>query len=96
MDLIEVAKLMLEVDKFGRLQDTEKLERELAHLNCQKFSRLFLAYKILEGKPYSVFTDNPETVRNMREFGRALGATERSMTEDGGITRIVWDPPARH
>jgi hypothetical protein len=57
---------------------------------------LRLVEKLLEGKPYGILSDNPESIKRVRSIAAHLGATVREVHERGGRTGIIFDPPPKN
>jgi hypothetical protein len=101
--IIEIAKL---AGRAGSADDLSQLEAELSEL-----SRLdppggllvIIALKLLCGKPYSMASANPETIKRCRSLASDLGATIEENADDPrlkqheftGMTSLVFLPPSR-
>jgi hypothetical protein len=99
--IIEIAKLAGRVE---RGDDTSHLKTELSEL-----SRLdppggllvMIVLKILCGKPYSIASANPETIKRCRSLASDLGATIEENADDprlkeheltGMMSLVLWPP----
>jgi hypothetical protein len=55
-----------------------------------------LASKLMDGKPYSVTSDNPEAITRCRSLAKHLGASVESIEEsEAGTTTIIFRPASR-
>jgi hypothetical protein len=54
---------------------------------------VFVAAKLMEGKPYGVNTSNPDTVQRCRLLARHIGASVEIIEEEAGRTRMLFGPP---
>jgi len=57
---------------------------------------LTFARKMLEGKPYAIQSDNPETVRRVRAIAAALGVSPSRFEQSERDTVMLFAPPARN
>lgn len=89
-EIVRLAALMHKVDRDDSDEDATELERGLKQLGGMGSAMVIFAGKMLEGKPYRVISDWPETVARYRSVARHLGASEET-TELG----IVFRPPAQ-
>ena len=91
-EVIRVARLIRAVDNG---EDPAELERLLAMMDASDRSVLWLAAKLIEGKPCCVATDNAESWRRARSMAERLGGVV-SEEADGRMTSLRFDPPVRH
>lgn len=91
-EAVRIAILMREVDRGG---DATAFEHELTRLSRDDLATVHFVGKIMEGKPYQVTSDRAESIAHYRAVALRLGATVREADEDGGLTRLVFSPPAR-
>jgi hypothetical protein len=95
-EIIELAALQRRVDQLSLPEDIAKFEHALSQLSRQDVPILMLACKLSERKPYSVTSDNPESIRRCRLFAQHVGASVQSVQESEGTTAIVFTPPLCH
>jgi hypothetical protein len=58
---------------------------------------LWSAMKMLEGKPYGGYSNNPETVRRLDSVAADIGARKKAWTFPGlPGTGTVYEPPDQH
>ena len=95
-ELIELASLQRKIDHQPCSEkEIDAFERKLAQLTSHDFIVMTLAVKLLEGNPYSVTTDNPDTVRRCRALADRMGATVEEFRDGGSISQIIFHPAAR-
>jgi hypothetical protein len=61
-------------------------------------AQAMMVMKLMQGTPYAVVTDNPDTIRKAIEIANEIGATfEQSGVSwpKEGLTRLVIAPPTR-
>lgn len=92
-EIVRLACLILAADLSA--EGESELERGLAQLNAADMPQVLFVSKILEGKPYSFITDNPETVRRSRALAQHVGASIKVIEQAAGITQIQFSPPSR-
>lgn len=94
--IVEMATLQLKIDQ-GQpsTNDVHTYEQGLAGLSSGDFIVMNLAVKVLEGKQYSVTTDNAETVKRCRSLADHMGALVQEIFEGSGLTKIVFRPSSR-
>jgi hypothetical protein len=97
--IIALAALQHRIDLSSLRTDVSPAEREtwtkgVNGLNSAGLRMLRLASKLLEGKPYAITTDNPETIRRSLPLADCIGASIQSVSERDGITKIVFGPPS--
>jgi hypothetical protein len=79
----------------GNYVSPAEMENWTSGLNALDHPGLvMLAAKLLEGKPYAVTGDDPDTVRRCLPLAEFIGASIQSITESDGITQIVFGPPS--
>jgi hypothetical protein len=99
-EIIRIATLQRIVD-IGSLVETAPLKD--IHTNTTAFKHfepvdgmlLLMTTKLLEGKPYLITTDNPETVRRAKSIATDIGASFEFIHEDDWTTQIRFDPALR-
>jgi len=64
----------------------------LSLLEPADFPLLLMTSKLLVGQPFSVTSENEETIRRCKSIAHAIGATIDESNEDG-ITIIFLPPP---
>ena len=99
--IIEVATLVLKCDQTGNADDLRQLDQELSRFEAADHAALTLAYKLMEGKPFRMTSDNPETIRRSTAIAQQIGATFDDTMDDPllgpklGMTSITFFPPLR-
>ena len=73
----------------------EKFEAALEALPREDLTLVSLATKLLEGKPYRIITDNPETVARARSFAKYLGVTVTQVGQAENETSLLFEPPEK-
>jgi hypothetical protein len=96
-EIIAVAALLCKANKSDSEEDAENFGRALDSLvDVDSVALVFCAAKLMEGKPYGVHSNNPETVKRYRALAQHLGA---SVTEAGArplaLRTLRIDPPSR-
>ena len=109
-EIIRLAALTLKVDQSDRKEDADELDRGLAQPHSLISSVMIsFARKILEGLPFSVTSDDPQTIARSRSLAQALGASEETIEVEGPqepageddraeerrLPQIIFRPPAR-
>jgi hypothetical protein len=75
-NLVEAAALQRKIDhdlSFSQ-EDLQRFEREIGKFNGSDFIIMSLAINLLEGKQYSISTDNPDTTNRCRSLAEHMGA----------------------
>jgi hypothetical protein len=95
--IVELATLMHKVDQLGEGDEADAFQRELDQINSADTALVIFAGKMLEGKPYSITSDDPEgeNMTRHRALAQHLGATEELFTQGAVMTQIIFRPPAR-
>jgi hypothetical protein len=93
-EIIQTAHLMHAVDRGEG--DEDALKRALDTMDRSDQSAMALAGKLIEGLPYRITTDNPDTVARARTIARLVGGTVSSFEENGHMTSVVFVPSATH
>jgi hypothetical protein len=101
--IIEVAKLMLQVDQMEQNGSptkelnvmAERLKHELNQLTPREMIFLPMVRNVLEGKPFAFSTDNPETLKDARDLTERLGVSFPPVEESNGLFKFVIDPGRR-
>jgi hypothetical protein len=57
------------------------------------FVTAHITSKLMDGKSFSITTDNPDTISRMRTLAQDLGAPITEFRERDGLTQIVIAPP---
>ena len=93
-EIIRIATLELKLDHSISDADAIEFQRQLKRLDMpDDLAMLRMASKLLEGEPFQIASDNPETVARALSLALQLGA---SIQEEGdGHTHIVFAPPVR-
>jgi hypothetical protein len=92
--IVTLAALQREAT-LGNYVSPAEMENWTTSLNALDHPGLvMLAAKLLEGKPYAVTSDNPDTIRRCLPLAEFIGASIQSITESDGITQIVFGPPS--
>jgi hypothetical protein len=77
--------------------DLRELERGLDRLDAADKPLAVFALKLLQGKPYAVTSNSPETLARYRAFADHVGAVieviEGVDWPAPGLTKIVFRPP---
>jgi hypothetical protein len=55
---------------------------------------VMLVRKMVEGKPYRIYTDNPDTLRRARSIAGGLGGSLAELKE-GNDYVLTFEPPPR-
>ena len=65
--------------------------------DCERLLLIF-AIKMLEGKPYGVMSDNPETMRRLETLAADIGARNKKAWTFPGVagTGAAYEPPDQH
>jgi hypothetical protein len=97
--IVSLAALQHKIDlsTFGNDVSPAEMENWTNRLNALDRNGLLmlrLAAKLLEGKPYAITSDNPETITRYLPLAELMGASVQSIAERDGITRIVFGPPS--
>jgi hypothetical protein len=88
-EIIELAALTIAVDKSPDDADLgPQLQRGLDRMSGNDAMALMLAYKLLEGKRYSISSDNPATLSRCRALAAEMGA----MVSVGGTNPLLPAP----
>ena len=66
--------------------DIDGFKKGLDRLDANGFVLLNVARKILEGKSYSITSDNPETISRCRSLAENMGASVNEIPEGNGLT----------
>ena len=76
--------------------DMDDFKKGLDRLNSGgSIGMLMAARKLLEGKPYCITSDNPETIGRCRSLAGHMGASVDEFRAGGGLTKIILGPPSR-
>jgi hypothetical protein len=104
--IIELAALMR---KLGRIEEFKTDEDErlcgqyqaaLSQLESVDIANAVMVSKLLDGKPYSVTSDDPEHIRRATELAQEIGATIDDSADDTflgsqpGMTSVTFFPPS--
>lgn len=92
-EIVGMAHLVLAVDA-GKSPMSE-LDQALTLRDISDGAALWLAVKLIEGKPYRIQTDNPATVSRARAIAALVGGTVASVEENAGMTSITFAPAHR-
>jgi hypothetical protein len=106
----EIIELANEANRIVRALDqgglTDPQERELGNRLHQIFGQvsypenllLMFAIKMLEGKPYGVNSNNPETMRRLDSLAADIGARNKKCWTFPGVpgTGAAYEPPDQH
>lgn len=100
--IVAVAALMHKVDQAGSDEDgiferaLSIFERALDQMSAAERPLVIFAGKLMQGKGYSVMSNNPENIRNYRSLAEHLGASSEETESDWpGLRQILFYPPAR-
>jgi hypothetical protein len=99
--IIELAALERRVDQHELADDIRQFEMELARLAPTDLMMLRFASKLMNGKPYRVTSDNPESIRRHIALAQEIGATFDDSMDDPflgprpGMTSITFFPPSQ-
>ena len=87
--IVTLAALMNDDDQFATF------EREIAQLDTPNIMLVRFVSKLLEGKQYSVMSNNPETISRHLALAEHVGATIERRERSDGFTQIIYSPPLR-
>jgi hypothetical protein len=92
-ETVALAALMHKIDQASSVcpSEMETLKREMARLD-NKVAPLLLARKLLEGKPYRLSSDDPETIERCKSLAEYMGAAFCVLGESGWGTHIEVHP----
>lgn len=95
-EIIELAHLSLSVEQSS--QDSASQEQLENRKPPQGTDLLLLTFarKILEGKPYAIQSDNPETVRRVRAIAAQLGVSPSRFEQSANDTVMLFEAPSRN
>jgi hypothetical protein len=88
-EIVSLAALQrkIQVDSFGdhvSPSDIDDFKDGLNRLDITGFVLLGLAGKLLEGKSYSISSDNPETISRCKSLAEYMGASVNEISENEG------------
>jgi hypothetical protein len=92
---IEAIAVWMQKVYLNQPEDMATFGRHLAELDGFDLGLLLFASKMIEGLPCHVMTDNFDTIRRCRSMVKHLGAKGREITEESGLTSIVFVPTER-
>jgi hypothetical protein len=76
--------------------DMDAFKKDLDRLNSVRdFAMMTVARKLLDGKPYCITSDNPQTIKQFRSLAGHMGASVDECSDAGGLTKIIFGPPSR-
>jgi hypothetical protein len=85
-EIVRLASLRLKIDQDGADDnvspaDIVALKKGLAHLDAQGFVLLSVASRLIEGKPYTIRSYNPEIICRCRSLAQYMGAPVRKTSD---------------
>jgi hypothetical protein len=92
-EIVRLAALMMKVDQGGEYND----EVGPTKLGQDNFMMVRFASKIMQGRPYTLTSDNAKHIELHRALARRLGATEETAPPmaPGMPPQIMFRPAAR-
>lgn len=87
--IIELAALGVSIESEEETAKIERFTAGLGKLNKPEGIVFGVAYKMLQGLPYSVRTDNPETIANVRALAKQMGASVSEAGLDDNTHGII-------
>ena len=93
-EIIRVARLMALArrDNIADNLSGKQLDRELRKLDQGEVSLAFFVSKVIEGTPFRIVSDSPDTVRRARAIVAYFGATVVVVEEGGCPAEITFAP----
>jgi len=91
--IVEVAGLMLKLDQYKNeddpacLEDSARFEQAVKGLSQAEMMAVNMAYKLRQGKPYMVCSDNQEEIGGYKSLAEYMGATVEEVEEPVEATR---------
>jgi hypothetical protein len=82
-----------ELVRLAALDDRPDDDATYSELGSRDLMLLIMGSKLLEGKPFGVTTDDPESWRRSIAFARHIGATVE-MIQPGGLMKAIIDATA--
>lgn len=82
-------KVELDPDAFDAMDEIDKWMDEAAKIDVYAPMMVMAASKLMGGKPYSISSDNPKAISNMRLLAQHIGA---SVEETKGDAASDWPP----
>ena len=99
--IVEVAGLMLKLDQYKNeddpacLEDSARFEQAVKGLSQAEMMAVNAAYKLRQGKPYMVCSDNQETISGHKSLAEYMGATVEESKPEDSLLGVLADKPER-
>ena len=99
--IVEVAGLMHKLDQYkdeddpACLEDTARFEQAVKGLSQAEMMAINAAYKLRQGKPYMVCSDNQETISGHKSLAEYMGATVEESKPEDSLLGVLADEPER-
>lgn len=94
-EIVELAQLWQEISARDEVCPScmEALERGMKRLfQAGMFAMVMAARQLLQGEPYAITTDNPETVRLCIALAKHMGASVREIRKSDFLNKLVVVP----
>jgi hypothetical protein len=100
--IIEAATLMLKQQHLDRGEECDRVGRALHATLAQLYAEapegidaLMMVQHLLDGKPYSMKSDNSDSIQLRIDLAHAIGATVEADALPSGLRSIQINPPSR-